>query len=132
MNDETTDAIELQLTNLPSNIPKIKLFTTKVVEKEISYLNLQKAQGLDRIVPRMLKELPRKGTVLITHTFNSIFRESHWPEQLKTAEISLIPKPSKDLNNVESYRPISIFPIIAKVLNRLLIERMKRDPNTNE
>ena len=102
----------MPLTNLPSNIPKIKLYTTKEIEKE----NLRKApMGLDRITPKMLKDLPRKCTVLITYTFNSILTESHWPEQLKTAEIILIPKSGKDLNNVEPY----LLPIISKVLERL-------------
>ena len=67
----------------------MELLTTKQVEKETSYLNLRKAPGR---MTRMLKELLRKGIVLITYIFNSILRESHWPEQLKTDEIILILK----------------------------------------
>ena len=89
LNNEKTNKIEVQLTNLPSNIPKTELYTTKEVEKE----NLRKAPELDRITSRMLKELPRKCTVLITYTFNSMLTESHRSEQLKTAEFILIPKP---------------------------------------
>ena len=46
-------------------------------------------------------------------------------------KIILIPKPGKDLN-IESYRPMSLLPIITKVPERLLIKRIKSDPNTNE
>ena len=113
-------------------ISKVELFTTKEVEKEIRHLNFRKAPGLDRITPRLLKELLRKRVVLITYIFTSILRESHWPERLNTAEIILIPKLDKDLNNVESSHPISLQPIIVTVLKRLLIERIKSDPNTNE
>jgi hypothetical protein len=45
-----------------------------------------------------------------------------------TAEIILIHKPGKDPTKVDSYRPISLFPIIARLLEKLLMQGIKNDP----
>jgi hypothetical protein len=45
----------------------------------------------------MLKEMPRKGLVLLTYIFNAILKQKYWLSQLKTAEIIMIPKPGKTL-----------------------------------
>jgi hypothetical protein len=44
----------------------------------------------------------------------------------------MIPKPGKNTNNVSSYRPISLLPIISKLLEKLLLKRIRSDPNTGE
>jgi hypothetical protein len=68
---------------------------------------------MDLITPKMLKELPQKGFILLAHLFNAILRHQYWPHKLKLAEIILIPKPGKDSKEVKFYRPISLLPIIA-------------------
>jgi hypothetical protein len=54
----------------------------------------------------MMKELPKKGLVVLTYIFNAMLRISYWPKQLKTAEIILIPKPGKDLAAFANYRHV--------------------------
>jgi len=56
---------------------------------------------MDLITPKMLKELPRKGTVLLAHLFNVILGHHLWPRELKLAEIILIPKSGKDPKDVK-------------------------------
>jgi hypothetical protein len=56
--------------------------------------------------------------LLLTYLFNAILRHQYWPHVLKLEEIILIPKPGKDPKGVKSYRPISLLPIIAKLLLR--------------
>jgi hypothetical protein len=80
----------------------------------------------------MLKEMSRKGLVLLTYIFNAIFIQKYWPSQIQTAEIIVIPKPGKNPNNVSSYGPISLLPIISKLLEKLLLKRTRSDPNTEE
>jgi hypothetical protein len=46
----------------------------------------------------MLKEMSRKGLVLLTFIFNAILKQEYWPSRLKTAEIIMIPKPGKNPN----------------------------------
>jgi hypothetical protein len=87
----------------------IKKITITEVQKEINLLNLRKAPGIDRIIPKMIKELARKSVLLITSTANAIFRTNHWPKQLKISEIILIHKLGNNPTKVESYRPISLY-----------------------
>jgi hypothetical protein len=73
-----------------------------------------------------------KGLVLLTYIFNAILKQKYWQSQLKTTEIIMIPEPGKSPNNVSSYRPISLLPIISKLLEKLLMKRIRSDPNTEE
>jgi hypothetical protein len=76
--------------------------------------------------------MSRNGLVLLTYIFNAIFKQKYWPSQLKTSEITMIPKAGKTLNSVSSYRPISLLPSISKLLEKLLLKRIRSYPNTEE
>jgi hypothetical protein len=99
--------IEEDITTLLQNILPIKLLSPKEIKEEICFLKIKKAPGIDRITVKIMKELPKKGLVVLTYIFNPMLRISYWPKQLKTAEIILIPKPGKDPKELTSYRPIS-------------------------
>jgi hypothetical protein len=57
--------------------------TPKEIKEVIKSLGLTKAPGLDQITPKMMKELPKKGIVLLTYIFNGIIRMFYWPKQFK-------------------------------------------------
>ena len=44
----------------------------------------------------------------------------------------LISKPGKDPNEVKSYRPVSLLPIIAKLLEKLVLHRIDPDFSTGD
>jgi hypothetical protein len=46
------------------------ILTPKEIKKEITYLKNKKAPGLDQISAKMMQELPKKGTVMLTYIFN--------------------------------------------------------------
>ena len=52
----------------------IKPSTQKEIKEEIGLLNTKKAPGMDLITPKMLKELPQKGIILLTYLYNAILR----------------------------------------------------------
>ncbi|PNF38784.1 RNA-directed DNA polymerase from mobile element jockey [Cryptotermes secundus] len=124
--------IENDITTLPPNIPTIKIFSPKEIKEEIGFLNIKKAPGIDKITPKMMKELPKKGLVMLTYIYNAMLRLSIWPKQLKTAEIILIPKPGKDPKELSSYRPISLLSIINKLFEKLLLRRLNMDLKPDE
>lgn len=103
----------------------IKKVTFSEVKNEIELLNKKKAPGYDLINGKVLVELPAVGIQYLRMLFNSIMRTKHWPIQLKFAQIILIPKPGKPLQEVTSYRPISLLPQISKVLEKLLLKRLE-------
>lgn len=116
-NQNTNSTTPEQITDIPPTSPK-------EIKENISFLNNKKAPGIDMITARMLKELPRKGVVMLTYIFNAILRLQYWPEVLKTSEIILIPKPGKALTDVTSYRPISLLSVISKLLEKLILQRI--------
>ena len=73
---ETDDEILECLESPASSVEPIKPITPKELQKEIGLLNTKKAPGMDLITPKMLKELPQKGMILLTHLFNAILRLS--------------------------------------------------------
>jgi hypothetical protein len=50
---------------------------------------------------------------------------SYIPDAWETAEVIMIPKPGKKLSEVESYRPISLLPILSKLFEKLILKRLK-------
>jgi hypothetical protein len=104
----------------------IKPFTPSEVNKVVKGdLNAKKAPGNDLITGKVLKELPRKGLVFLTVIFNAILRLECFPSQWKVSQIVVIPKPGKPLNEVSSYRPISLLPVVSKVFEKLFLKRLQ-------
>ena len=86
---------------------------------------------MDLITPKNAKGItPERHDP--THLFNAIFRHQYWPHKLKLAEIILIPKPDKDPKEVKSYCPISLLPIIPKLLEKLILRRIDPDFSTSD
>ena len=88
-------------------------------------LNPKKSPGYDLITGKVLMELPDKCVRFITIVFNAILRTSYFPDQWKVAQIILIPKEGKPREEVQSYRPISLLPILSKVLEKLILKRLQ-------
>jgi hypothetical protein len=122
--EETDEELSEYLPPLAQPITPIKPVTPKEIKAEICRLHLKKAPGMDLITPTMLKELPHKGIILLTCLFNAILRHQYWSHSLKLADIILIHKPGKDPKKVKSYRPISLLPVLAKLLEKLILRRI--------
>jgi hypothetical protein len=100
--------------------------TPKEVANEIKCnINARKVPGFDLITGEILQQLPRKGIVKLTHLINASFRLKYTPQVWKIAEVIMIPKPGKQLNEVTSYRPISLLPVVSKLFEKLVLKRLK-------
>lgn len=113
--------------------PPIKTITPTEVKTIIKkHIGHKKAPGYDLITGRILQELPKKGIILVTIICNAILRLGYFPSQWKVAQIILIPKPGKPPNEAASYRPISLLPILSKVMEKLLLKRLRPILDENE
>lgn len=101
-----------------------------LVQKIINELNPHKAPGYDLITGKILQQLPKKGVRFLTILFNAVLRIGTFPSQWKVATIIMILKPGKQPNIVDSYRPISLLPILSKVFERILL--LKLQPILND
>jgi hypothetical protein len=62
---------------------------------------------------------------MLTTLFNAILRTGIFPAQWKVAQIIVIPKPGKTTEEITSYRPISLLPIMSKLFEKILLHKLK-------
>ena len=69
--------------------------------------------------------LPDIGIRAINHIFNSVLRTGYLPGQWKFSQIITVVKPGKPAEEVTSYRPISLLPILSKLFEKIFLTRIK-------
>ncbi|KAJ8730540.1 hypothetical protein PYW08_001953 [Mythimna loreyi] len=102
----------------------LKLITPAEVRRAIARLSTKKAPGFDLITAEVLKQLPKKGIVLLTILFNAVLRLQCFPLVWKISIINMIAKPGKPPTEVASYRPISLLPVMSKLFEKLFLVRL--------
>ena len=87
------------------------------VEKELKNLKRRKASGVDDLPNGLLKDGADIIAKPLAHIINLSLRTSTVPSALKTALISPIHK-SGSTNDTNNYRPISVLPVLSKILEK--------------
>jgi exonuclease III len=97
--------------------------TENEVLKELNKLNPSKAPGPDGLPTRVLKECAPELTPSITNLFNNSLIMGLVPKAWKHANIVPLHKKGNK-HQANNYRPISLLPVISKVLERCIFNKI--------
>jgi hypothetical protein len=126
----TASITEIQNSVLDPINPEM-LATPTEIKNYIKSLKSTKSPGIDGVNNRLLKQLPRKGIVYLTHIVNACLNIAYFPKTWKKASVIPILKPGKDPSNPSSYRPISLLSSIGKILERVILRRFRQHVSEN-
>ena len=93
--------------------------SSSFVRKELFQMKSTKATGLDGISARLLKDAAPEVSESISYIINLTISTSTIPSEWKTAKVTPIYK-SGDKSDPNNYRPISVLPLISKVMERAI------------
>jgi hypothetical protein len=98
--------------------------TCNEIEAVIKSLPTKKSPGPDGFMAKSYQTFKEELTPTLLKLFQEI--ERTLPNLVYNASITLIPKPNKDTTRKESYRPIFLIYIDAKILNKIVANRIQQ------
>ena len=110
---------------LPNDVNfNIPLISEQFVLKQLQALDITKSTGVDNIGARFLKIGFSAIAKPLTKIFNLSLKQGTFPQTFKIAKITPIHKKG-DKNDKHNYRPISILPVLSKIMERHVCTELK-------
>ena len=121
----------LQKHNLPRvNQEEIENINRPITRTDIETLiknrPTNKSPGPDGFLGEFYQTFREELRPILLKLFHNIADGGTLPNSVYEATITLIPKPDKDVTKKENYRPLSLMNIDAKILNKILANRIQQ------
>ena len=105
---------------------KLKPVTQEEVKGFVKGLKNSKSTGLDNLDTQTLKLVLEEILPALTHVINLSLKNQEFPDCYKRSKIiPLIKKSNDDPLNPKSYRPVSLLPVLSKVLERAVFVQIE-------
>ena len=114
-----SDKFRDQYKNVVPGSFKLQEISEEFVKKELNSLSVYKSTGLDGIPARFVKDAAEVIKGPITYFVNLSLRSGTFPNEMKLAKVIPLHKKKSRLE-AGNYRPVSILPIISKILERVV------------
>lgn len=110
--------------------PKGQDFEMEELEAVLKRMKGNKAPGPDGLTPEIVKIAVETNKEKVLDMYNKCLEEGVFPDEWKVARLVLIPKGkavSLDDSTVRKYRPICLLDVLGKILEGLILGRLKQE-----
>lgn len=98
--------------------------STKEILNIITNLDANCSTGIDGINTKTIKCIQNLIANNLSECFNNLMAEGNFPETLKRAKVTPIFK-SGNVTDPGNYRPISVLPVLSKILEKIIHTRLE-------
>ena len=117
------------------NLPRLNQEEIENISRPITNTEIQtviktfptnKSPGPDGFTGKFYQTFREELTLILPKLFQNIAEEETLRKSFYKATIALTPKPDKDVTKKENYRSISLMNIDAKILNKIVVNRIQQ------
>jgi len=127
--NDTVHADDADVEEVVDEISRLETFCSKPLQHHELVLAIRHlkntAPGIDDVMNIFIKKLPDKYLYELLNLYNVSWATGQVPIDWKVGVVCPIPKPGKDPNQTNGYRPITMLSVIGKLMERIILRRME-------